>query len=187
MVRAVPSSRPYPVKRCHCLRAGGPTCAPSARLRPFRASRVGWPALFRPRDTAMSGLPASFAGLMLIVTPRFIHHTWRHAEILLLGAILALGRRALASLLRIMDDAHGRHSVTSTASSNAPLGHPRSGIRIPSGHLISASAPLGPVVPGLDDTFEPRCVSASRPAASTVIQRAPPIASIKTSGLADSV
>jgi hypothetical protein len=46
-------------------------------------------------------LPARFAALILTFTPVFLQQrTWRHAELLLIGAILAPGKRTVTSLLR---------------------------------------------------------------------------------------
>jgi hypothetical protein len=47
-------------------------------------------------------LPACFAAVILTFAPLFVQRrTWRHAEVLVIGAILAPGRRTVASLLRI--------------------------------------------------------------------------------------
>lgn len=53
-----------------------------------------------PRDTQC--LPARFARLILVFAPLFVYRSWRHAQILLVGAILTPGRRMVASALRIM-------------------------------------------------------------------------------------
>ncbi len=50
----------------------------------------------------MYHLPARFAATILTFTPVFLQQrTWRHAELLLIGAILAPGKRTVTSLLRI--------------------------------------------------------------------------------------
>ena len=49
----------------------------------------------------MLPLPARFAGIILAFAPLFVHRTWRHAQTLLIGAILTPGRRTVTSLLRI--------------------------------------------------------------------------------------
>jgi hypothetical protein len=47
-------------------------------------------------------LPACFAAVILTFAPVFVQQrTWRHAEVLLIGAILAAGKRTVTSLLRI--------------------------------------------------------------------------------------
>src|ERR1041385_3529253 len=60
-----------------------------------------WTGASPPRDAAMH-LPACFASLILTFAPVFMQRrTWRHAELLLIGAILAPGKRTVTSLLRI--------------------------------------------------------------------------------------
>jgi hypothetical protein len=49
----------------------------------------------------MLRLPARFAALILCFAPLFQQRSWRHAEVLLLGAILVPGQRTVASILRI--------------------------------------------------------------------------------------
>jgi hypothetical protein len=120
------------------------------------AGVTGRLALFRPRDTAMPDLPARFAGIILAFAPLFVHRSWCHARILLLGAILAPGRRTVASLLRIMGRAHERRFVNFHRVLNRAAWSPHAGARILLRHLIMAFAPRGPVVLGLDDTIERR-------------------------------
>src|SRR5690349_16876641 len=48
-------------------------------------------------------LPACFASLILTFAPVFVQQrTWRRAELLLIGAILAPGKRTVTGLLRIV-------------------------------------------------------------------------------------
>ena len=49
----------------------------------------------------MLRLPTRFAAVVLCFAPLFSHRSWRHAEVLLVGAILAPGRRTVTSILRI--------------------------------------------------------------------------------------
>src|SRR4051794_41920012 len=49
----------------------------------------------------MLRLPARFAAVILCFAPLFRQHTWRHAQVLLLGAILVPGQRTVTSILRI--------------------------------------------------------------------------------------
>src|SRR4051812_47463335 len=104
----------------------------------------------------MPYLPARFAGIMVAFAPLFVHRTWRHARVLLVGAILTPGRRTVASVLRITGRARERrfgnyHRVLSRAAWD-----PRAGARILLGLLIDAFAPRGPVVMALDGTIERR-------------------------------
>ena len=104
----------------------------------------------------MSNLPTRFAGLILAFAPLFVHRSWRHAKVLLVGAILTPGRRTVASVLRIMGRAHERRFVNVRRILNRAAWCPRAGSRILLGLFIAAFAPRGPVVLGLDDTIERR-------------------------------
>ncbi len=65
--------------------------------------------MFLPEDTAMPDLPARFAALILTFAPPFVQRSWRQARVLLIGAMLAPGRRTVASVLRITGHARDRH------------------------------------------------------------------------------
>jgi hypothetical protein len=49
----------------------------------------------------MLRLPARFAAVILCFALVFQQRSWRHAEVLPIGAILAPGRRTVSSILRI--------------------------------------------------------------------------------------
>ena len=104
----------------------------------------------------MPDLPARFAELILAFAPLFVHRSWRHAQLLLIGAILTPGRRTVASALRIMGRAQDRRFVNVHRILNRAAWSPRAGGRILLGLLIAAFAPRGPVVLALDDTIERR-------------------------------
>jgi hypothetical protein len=104
----------------------------------------------------MPALPTRFAEIILAFTPLFVHRSWRHAQILLIGAILTPGRRTVASLLRIMGRAHERRFVNFHRILNRTAWCPRAGGRILLRLLTDAFAPPGPVVLALDDTIERR-------------------------------
>ena len=104
----------------------------------------------------MPDLPARFAVLTISFAPLFVQRSWLHAQVLLIGAILAPGRRTVASVLRITGHASDRHFTNyHRVLSRAPWSA-RDGSRILLGHLIRAFAPRGPVIVGLDDTVERR-------------------------------
>jgi hypothetical protein len=104
----------------------------------------------------MPDLPARFAELILAFAPLFVHRSWRHAQVLLIGAILTLGRRTVTSVLRIMGRAQERRFVNVHRVLNRAAWCPRTGSRILLGLLVNAFAQRGPVVLGLDDTIERR-------------------------------
>ena len=104
----------------------------------------------------MPDLPTRFAGLILAFAPLFVHRSWRHAQLLLIGAILTPGRRTVASALRIMGRAQDRRFVNVHRILNRAAWSPRAGGRILLGLLTAAFAPRGPIVMALDDTIERR-------------------------------
>jgi hypothetical protein len=64
----------------------------------------------------MPHLSARFAGIILAFAPLFVHRTWQHAQVLLIGAILTPGRRTVASVLRITGRSRERCFVNSHAA-----------------------------------------------------------------------
>ena len=59
----------------------------------------------------MLRLPSRFAAVILCFAPLFFQRSWRHAEVLLIGAILAPGQRTVTSILRITGLARERRFV----------------------------------------------------------------------------
>ncbi len=104
----------------------------------------------------MPPLPTRFAGIILAFAPLFVHRTWRHARVLLIGAILTPGRRTVASVLRITGRARERRFVNYHRVLSRAAWDPRAGARILLGLLIDAFVPSGPVIMALDDTIERR-------------------------------
>ena len=105
----------------------------------------------------MPALPTRFVALIVAFAPLFRQQrTWRHAQHLLAGAILAPGVRTVASVLRILGLAHERHFCTYHRVLSRSVWSPRAGSRILLGLLVRAFVPVGPLVFGLDDTIERR-------------------------------
>src|SRR5215218_8799979 len=104
-------------------------------------------------------MPACFAAVILPFAPVFVQQrVWCHAELLLIGAVLAPGRRTVTSLLRIAELGRERrftnyHRAVAQPRDLEPSGslpHPARPA------LLDAFAPTGPVVLGIDDTIERR-------------------------------
>ena len=104
----------------------------------------------------MLRLPARFAAVILCFAPLLRERSWRHAEVLLAGAILAPGQRTVTSLLRIAGLARERRFATYHRILNRAAWDLRAASRLLLGLLLDAFAPRGPVVMGLDDTVERR-------------------------------
>jgi DDE superfamily endonuclease len=105
----------------------------------------------------MLDLPSRFAAIILSFASVFVQQrTWRHAEVLLLGAILAPGQRTVTRLLRITGLTRERHFVNYHRVLNRAAWNPRDAARLLLGLLITVFVPTGTVVLGLDDTIERR-------------------------------
>jgi len=104
----------------------------------------------------MPRLPSRFAAVILCFAPLFRERSWRHAEVLLIGAILAPGRRTVTSILRITGLARERRFVNYHRVLNRAAWSPRAAARVLLGLLLDAFVPTGPVLLGLDDTIERR-------------------------------
>ena len=104
----------------------------------------------------MLRLPSRFATVILTFAPLFFQRSWRHAEVLLTGAILTPGTRTVASILRISGLAGEQRFVNYHRVLNRAAWCSRTASRLLLGLLLTAFVPSGPVVLGIDDTIERR-------------------------------
>ena len=104
----------------------------------------------------MPTLPAPMITVLSVFAPLFSPRVWRHAQVLLVGAILAPAQRTVAAALRVTGHAqvrqfHRYHRVLSRAEwSGLAAG------RVLLGLLVAAFAPTGPLLFGIDETVERR-------------------------------
>jgi hypothetical protein len=102
-------------------------------------------------------LPSCFAAVILAFAPVFPQQrTWRRAELLLIGAILAPGKRTVTSLLRIAGLSRERRFANYHRVLNRAAWDARVAAHLLLGLLIAVFAPTGPVVLGIADTIERR-------------------------------
>src|SRR5215217_7812517 len=105
----------------------------------------------------MRTLPTQMIRVLLPLVPLFSKRVFRHAQVLLAGAILAPGARTVSSALRAMGldqekRFHRYHRVLSRASWSS-----RKVSRVLLGLLVEAFVPEGdPLVVGIDETLERR-------------------------------
>ena len=121
-------------------------------------------------------VPEVLAAWMRPFRGYFTTAVWRHALVLVAGALLAPGRRTVTAALRVM----GLEQAPGFAVHHRVLSHARWSSRAV-GHqllllLVAAFVPTGPVVVGIDDTIERRWGPRSRRAASAVIPCGPVVA-----------
>ncbi len=104
----------------------------------------------------MRTLPTTTIQVLAAFAPLFSGRVWRHARVLLAGAILAPGRRTVGSALRAMGLSkekrfHRYHRVLSRAVWSS-----REASRVLLSLLVETFAPDGPLVLGIDETLERR-------------------------------
>ena len=104
----------------------------------------------------MPTIPSELAPIILTFQPLMLNRTWEHAIVLLLGAILAPGKRTVSSLLRIMGRRQERRFQNYHRVLNRAAWDLRQGSAILLGLLIQTFAPRGRLLFGLDDTIERR-------------------------------
>jgi hypothetical protein len=101
-------------------------------------------------------MPAVMVAALAAFVPCFSPRVWRHAQVLLAGAILAPAQRTVAAALRVMGLArtaqfHRYHRVLSRARwSGLALS------RLLLQRLVTTFAPHGPLLVGIDETVERR-------------------------------
>jgi hypothetical protein len=104
----------------------------------------------------MSTLPAGLAEIILAFAPLFSNRVFPSAQVVLLGAILAIGKRTVTSVLRVMGLDQQAHFQTYHRVLNRAAWSTLCASRILLHLLVRAFAPNGPVIFGLDDTIERR-------------------------------
>lgn len=104
----------------------------------------------------MLNLPPAFTSIIVAFAPLFFNGVWRCARILLIGAILAPGKRTVTSALRGMGLSGERRFQIYHRVLNRAVWSCRQASLILLRMLVAAFAPTGPLVLGLDDTIERR-------------------------------
>jgi hypothetical protein len=101
-------------------------------------------------------LPTAMIRVLTPFAPLFSKRVWQHAQVLLMGAILAPGKRTVAAALRAMGleserTFHRYHRVLSRASWSS-----REASWVLLRLLVETFVPDGPLVVGIDETLERR-------------------------------
>ena len=101
-------------------------------------------------------MPSEYTTILTVFAVLYSRRVWQHAQILLLGAILAPGQRTVTAILRIMGLSAEKHFQNFHRVLNRAVWSSREASRLLLGMLVAAFAIRGPVVLGLDDTIERR-------------------------------
>jgi hypothetical protein len=104
----------------------------------------------------MQALPHAVQAVILSFAPLFSKRVFHHARLLLVGSILAPGKRTVTSALRVMGrgqaiDFQTYHRVLNRARWSALQGS-----RILLLQLVQSFSPSGPLLIGVDETIERR-------------------------------
>lgn len=104
----------------------------------------------------MLTLPSELTSLIVAFAPLFSKPVWRHVQVLLIGAILAPGKRTVTAALRVCGLSRERHFQTYHRVLNRACWSSRAASRILLSLLVSALASEGALVFAIDDTIERR-------------------------------
>jgi len=105
----------------------------------------------------MPPLPEAIILVLAPFTPLFSQRVWRHAQVLLLGAMLTPGTRTVTAALRVMGLSGERHFTNYHRVLNRAAWSTHHGSQILLGVLITLLVPPGAtIVLGADDTLERR-------------------------------
>jgi hypothetical protein len=104
----------------------------------------------------MRTLPETMIRLLVPFAPLFSERVWEHVRLLLAGAILAPGKRTVASALRAVGLEDERRFCRYHRVLNRAVWSSREASRVLLGLLVEAFAPEGPLVVGIDETLERR-------------------------------
>jgi hypothetical protein len=104
----------------------------------------------------MLTLPDEYFTLISAFVPLCSKRIWQLAQVLLTGAILALGKRTVTSVLRVMGLSDEKHFQNYHRVLNRAVWSSLAASQILLGLLVVAFVPLGVIVMGLDDTIERR-------------------------------
>src|SRR5215472_13935216 len=108
------------------------------------------------RGLSMLTLPTELLPLIVEFAPLFSKPVWKHATVLLVGAILTLGQRTVTACLRVMGLSQEKCFVNYHRVLNRARWSALTAGRILLRLLVATFAPNGELVIGIDDTIERR-------------------------------
>lgn len=101
-------------------------------------------------------LPSAMRPPLAPFVPLCSRRVWCHAQVLLVGAILAPGIRTVAAILRVMGLSQCRRFQRYHRVLNRAVWSSLAVSRVLLGLLVATFAPTGPLVLGIDDTLQRR-------------------------------
>src|SRR5215472_10124416 len=104
----------------------------------------------------MLAIPVTLTRVIVKFAPQFSKRVWEHVQVLVVGALLAPGRRTVSAVLRVMGLSQERHFQNYHRVLNRARWSSLATARILLEIVVRTFAPRGVVVIGLDDTLERR-------------------------------
>ena len=104
----------------------------------------------------MLTLPSEYVTLIQAFAPVFSKRIWQHLQVLVIGAILAPGKRTVTAALRIMGLSQDKHFQNYHRILNRAAWSGLEVSRVLLQLLVTTFAPVGDLVLGIDDTIERR-------------------------------
>jgi len=104
----------------------------------------------------MLTIPVTLMRVIVKFAPLFSKRVWEHVLVLVVGAILAPGKRTVTAMLRVMGLSEERHFQNYHRVLNRARWSSLVGARELLELLVSTFVPVGPLVIGVDDTLERR-------------------------------
>ena len=104
----------------------------------------------------MLSMPVTLTRWIVQFAPLLSKRVWEHAQVLLVGALLAPGNRTVTAVLRVLGLEHEPHSPTYPRVLNRAWWSSLAGARVVLGLVVETFVGKGPVVIGIDETLERR-------------------------------
>jgi DDE superfamily endonuclease len=104
----------------------------------------------------MPTLPAELLNLIVVFQPLFTKPTWEHAKALLIGALLAHGKRTVTACLRVVGLSQEEHFQNYHRVLNRAKWNPLTAAKILLGLIVLLLPPDSAIVVAADDTLERR-------------------------------
>jgi hypothetical protein len=104
----------------------------------------------------MLAVPVALTRLIVKFAPVFSQRVWEHAQVLVVGALLAPGKRTVTAVLRVMGLSQERHLQNYHRVLNRAQWSSLAGARVLLELVVRTFVTEGPVVIGGDDTLERR-------------------------------
>jgi hypothetical protein len=109
-----------------------------------------------PKEVGNACSPCHLTRLIVKFAPVFSKRVWEHVQVLVVGALLAPGKRTVTAVLRVMGLSQERHFQNYHRVLNRARWLTLAVAHVLLGMVVRTCAPTGAVVIGMDDTLKRR-------------------------------